>query len=165
MPSPCRCDPLLLLVVLPPCASIGWCFLPLPSSGGAAVPFRMMKGRENEIPPPPRVTVVRSSSSSFSRGSPPPSPYCGGLPSLPFSGGSHSTSSAFPVGTKPLLLPLVVVRPTPLGRSPRPAFGWGVGSGVGVLGGWVVGGFGLDGMDRMASLSLQGQENLLLSQI
>ena len=38
VPSPCRFDPLLLLAVLPSSASFGWCFLPLPSLDGAAVP-------------------------------------------------------------------------------------------------------------------------------
>ena len=41
VPSPYCCDPLLLLVVLPP--SFGWCFLPLRSLGGAAVPLFSVK--------------------------------------------------------------------------------------------------------------------------
>ena len=39
VPFPHRCDPFLLLVVLPSTASFGVCFLPLPSWGGAAVPL------------------------------------------------------------------------------------------------------------------------------
>ena len=38
LPTPNRRDPLLLLVVLHPSASFGWCFLPLSSFDGAAVP-------------------------------------------------------------------------------------------------------------------------------
>ena len=53
-----RCD-LFLLMVLPPSASFGWCCFPLPSLGGAAVPFSGMKGHRNELPPPPCTAVVR----------------------------------------------------------------------------------------------------------
>ena len=76
------------------------------------------------------------------------------MPSLPCGGGSHSTP---PVGRSllpplwqgvrhllpsrsgvNLLSPLVVVRLPPVRRSPRSASGWGDGSGVGVLGCWVL---------------------------
>ena len=43
---PYRSDPLLLLVVLPPSVSFGWCFLPLPSLGGAAVLLCSMKVKD-----------------------------------------------------------------------------------------------------------------------
>ena len=110
--------------VVPPSASCGWCFLPLPS---AVVPLidNEMKGHFFEFPPPLRMTVVAPSPpllqwwfasalplrwwfSLTSRRSPLPPLRQGGSPPPPFPVGSQApplpfsgSSSLFPSGGRP----------------------------------------------------------------
>ena len=145
------------------------CFSPWVVLGGASrYPFVELKRDDDDIlfPPPHSMKVVRSSppSSSLSGGSPPlPSPSVVVCPHSPL---AVVPTPQPPVGRSPLpslrrgfrhlFRPRSGVDPSSFGgphfwRSPRPAFGWGVGSGVGlgvgwlggvsgwVLGGWTVG--------------------------
>ena len=144
------CSLLLLLVELPPFAFFRW---------RDHSPFQneMEDIKMNSLPPL-RVRLVRpsfslviasSTFSSFSGGSHPPSSFGGVLPSLPFGGGRHYTPTG---GRLPLpllregvrhLLPsrLGVNSPPTFGGSSSPsrsgiapAFGWGDGQVLGVLG-------------------------------